>query len=76
MNGVGAGGGGTIAGFMVGLLYRANGSDMSDYALLGGLVMLGGFALLASGWMVTHCKPASSARVSTEIATRRPTTPT
>jgi len=60
MNGVGAGGGGTIAGFMVGLLYRASGSYMLGFTVLGGIVIFGGIALLASGWIVTHRKPGSS----------------
>jgi hypothetical protein len=60
MNGVGAGGGGTIAGFMVGLLYRASGSYMFGFTVLGGIVIFGGFALLASGWIVTHREPGSS----------------
>ncbi|MGF6646310.1 MFS transporter [Paraburkholderia sp. GAS82] len=60
MNGVGAGGGGTIAGFMVGLLYRASGSYMLGFTMLGGIVIFGGIALLASGWIVTHRKPGSS----------------
>lgn len=63
MNGVGAGGGGTLAGFMVGLLYRASGSYMLGFTVLGGIVMFGGFALLASGWIVTHRRPASSVSI-------------
>jgi len=60
MNGVGAGGGGTIAGFMVGLLYRASGSYMLGFTVLGGIVIFGGAALFASGWIVTHRKPGST----------------
>jgi MFS family permease len=60
MNGVGAGGGGTMAGCMVGLLYRASGSYMLGFTVLGGIVIFGGIALLASGWIVTHRKPGSS----------------
>ncbi len=63
MNGVGAGGGGTLAGFMVGLLYRASGSYMLGFTVLGGIVMFGGSALLASGWIVTHRRPASSVSI-------------
>lgn len=46
VNGLGAGGGGTLAGFLVGLLYRASGSYMSGFVVLGVLVILGGAALL------------------------------
>ncbi|WP_250518373.1 MFS transporter [Caballeronia sp. ATUFL_M1_KS5A] len=49
INGIGAGGGGTIAGFLVGLLYRSTGSYMSGFVVLGALVILGGISLLAYG---------------------------
>lgn len=49
INGIGAGGGGTIAGFLVGLLYRSTGSYMSGFVVLGALVIVGGVALLAYG---------------------------
>jgi MFS family permease len=53
INGLGAGGGGAIAGFLVGLLYRSTGSYMSGFVVLGALVILGGIALLAYG----HFRP-------------------
>jgi MFS family permease len=49
INGIGAGGGGTIAGFLVGLLYRSTGSYMSGFVVLGGLVIIGGISLLIYG---------------------------
>ena len=49
MNGIGAGGGGTIAGFLVGLLNSATGTYMSGFMVLGALVILGGIALLFYG---------------------------
>ncbi len=49
MNGLGAGGGGTIAGFLVGMLNAATGSYMSGFMVLGGLVILGGISLLIYG---------------------------
>ncbi|MFM0013475.1 MFS transporter [Paraburkholderia sediminicola] len=49
INGLGAGGGGTLAGLLVGLLYRSTGSYMSGFVVLGGLVILGGIALLIYG---------------------------
>lgn len=49
INGVGAGGGGTLAGFLVGMLYKSTGSYMSGFVVLGALVILGGIALLVYG---------------------------
>ncbi len=49
INGLGAGGGGTIAGFLVGLIYKATGSYMSGFLVLGVLVILGGVVMLAYG---------------------------
>lgn len=49
MNGLGAGGGGTLAGFMVGLLHQATGSYTAGFVVLGALVVLGGVLLLVSG---------------------------
>ncbi|MGI4795307.1 MAG: MFS transporter [Janthinobacterium lividum] len=46
INGVGAGGGGTAAGFLVGMLYGSTGSYIPGFVLLGGLVILGGMSLL------------------------------
>jgi sugar phosphate permease len=49
MNGLGAGGGGTLAGFMVGLLKESTGSYDAGFMVLGLLVVLGGFSLLFYG---------------------------
>lgn len=49
MNGIGAGGGGTLAGFLVGLTNAATGSYMAGFVLLGVLSLLGGFSLLLYG---------------------------
>jgi MFS family permease len=46
INGLGAGGGGTIAGFLVGLLYNATGSYMAGFIMLGIISILGGISLL------------------------------
>jgi MFS family permease len=51
MNGLGAGGGGTIAGFLVAMLYGSTGSYMPGFMVLGGLVILGGLSLLTYGRM-------------------------
>jgi MFS family permease len=45
INGIGAGGGGTLAGFIVGLLYKSTGSYVTGYAFLGFVVILGGISL-------------------------------
>jgi sugar phosphate permease len=49
MNGLGAGGGGTLAGFMVGLLKEYTGSYDAGFMVLGAIVILGGLALLTYG---------------------------
>lgn len=49
MNGLGAGGGGTIAGFLVGMLKESTGSYDAGFVLLGGLVVFGGICLLIYG---------------------------
>ncbi|XBS68504.1 MFS transporter [Acerihabitans sp. KWT182] len=49
VNGVGAGGGGTLAGLMVARIYTSTGSYMSAFMVLGGLVVLGGLSLLLYG---------------------------
>ncbi len=50
VNGLGAGGGGTLAGFIVAILYARTGNYMSGFSLLGALVILGGASLLLFGW--------------------------
>jgi MFS family permease len=52
MNGLGAGGGGTIAGFLVGIMNSYTGSYMSGFMVLGALVILGSFSLLIYGHVV------------------------
>lgn len=49
INGVGAGGGGTIAGFLVALLKSYTGSYMAGFTVLGVLVIIGGVCLLTFG---------------------------
>ncbi|WP_186181871.1 MFS transporter [Burkholderia gladioli] len=46
MNGIGAGGGGTLAGFLVGMTKAATGSFIVGFVLLGVLALMGGVALL------------------------------
>lgn len=46
MNGLGAGGGGTLAGFLVGILKSETGSYVAGFMVLGALVVLGGVMLL------------------------------
>jgi MFS family permease len=49
INGLGAGGGGTLAGFLVGMLRQSTGSYMAGFVALGIIVILGGISLLAYG---------------------------
>jgi MFS family permease len=59
MNGLGAGGGGTIAGFVVGILTAWTGSYTAGFMVLGALVILGGLALLLYGRVVAQRGKAS-----------------
>lgn len=65
INGVVAGGGGTIAGFLVSILNRSTGSYMSGFMVLGGLVVLGGLALLAYGRIKSNPRVSRAERVLT-----------
>ncbi|WP_233809407.1 MFS transporter [Paraburkholderia sp. HP33-1] len=56
MNGIGAGGGGTLAGFLVGLINAATGSYMLGFEILGLLALLGGGSLLLYGRMAANRK--------------------
>ena len=49
INGLGAGGGGTIAGFLVALMNSYTGSYMAGFMVLGVLVIIGGVCLLVYG---------------------------
>lgn len=49
INGLGAGGGGTLAGLMVGYFYRTTGNYMYGFMVLGVIVVLGGISLLIYG---------------------------
>jgi MFS family permease len=49
INGVGAGGGGIVAGFVVGQLRAATGSYLPGFVALGVVAILGGLALLLYG---------------------------
>jgi MFS family permease len=49
INGFGAGGGGIVAGLVVGRLHAATGSYLAGFAVLGVMAILGGLALLAYG---------------------------
>jgi MFS family permease len=49
INGIGAGGGGTLAGFIVGLFLKSTGSYMPGFMVLGILIILGGLSLLLYG---------------------------
>ena len=49
INGIGAGGGGTLAGFIVGLFLRSTGSYMLGFMTLGILIIMGGVSLIIYG---------------------------
>jgi MFS family permease len=49
INGIGAGGGGTLAGFIVGLLLKSTGSYMPGFMVLGLLIILGGISMILYG---------------------------
>jgi MFS family permease len=59
INGLGAGGGGTMAGFLVGLVYKSTGSYMTGFVVLGVIVILGGTALLIYGRIKSSQKPGA-----------------
>jgi hypothetical protein len=65
INGLGAGGGGTLAGFLVGILNRATGSYIPGFVVLGVLVITGAFSLLAYGRLTRPVGPASPAESGT-----------
>ncbi|HEY0207989.1 MFS transporter [Acerihabitans sp.] len=45
INGIGAGGGGTTAGFIVGVLYSNTGSYLAGFSVIGAVAILGGLAV-------------------------------
>lgn len=49
INGIGAGGGGALAGFIVGLFLKSTGSYMPGFMVIGFIVILGGMSLLLYG---------------------------
>jgi len=49
VNGLGAGGGGTIAGFLVGYMQAVTGTYIAGFVVLGILVILGGISLITYG---------------------------
>jgi len=54
INGIGAGGGGTIAGFLVAIINSYTGSYMVAFTALGGIVIVGGVCLLAYGQLTAR----------------------
>ncbi|CAG9194850.1 Sugar transport-related, membrane protein [Paraburkholderia sabiae] len=68
INGIGAGGGGTLAGLLVGALYRNTGSYMPGFVALGALVILGGLALLAYGRLMNKRRTASISESTTQLS--------
>lgn len=67
MNGIGAGGGGTVAGFLVGLMSSTTGNFMSGFVVLGALASVGGLALLLYGRIKTPTSPVSTSSKATPL---------
>lgn len=63
INGLGAGGGGTIAGFLVGMLQQSTGSYMPGFVVLGVIVILGGISLLTYGHIKSQSKPSNAVTI-------------
>ena len=61
INGIGAGGGGTLAGFVVGMLYKSTGSYVTGYAFLGFVVVLGGLSLFVHDRLQQRALAAANA---------------
>lgn len=61
INGLGAGGGGTIAGFLVGMLQQSSGSYMPGFVALGVIVIFGGISLLIYGHLKSQYKTFNAA---------------
>ncbi|WP_321821584.1 MULTISPECIES: MFS transporter [unclassified Burkholderia] len=68
MNGIGAGGGGTLAGFLVGLVNAVTGSYMAGFEILGVLALLGGGSLLLYGRVVANNRVLNAANAHTTLA--------
>ena len=64
MNGLGAGGGGTIAGFLVGILKAQTGDYTAGFIALGALVFVGGISLAIYGWVTSKRSTLSAKRRS------------
>ncbi|WP_213989421.1 MFS transporter [Sodalis sp. dw_96] len=47
VNGIGAGGGGTVAGFVVAYLFKSTGSYLPGFSVIGAMAILGGIAVYA-----------------------------
>lgn len=56
MNGLGAGGGGTLAGFLVGMLQQTTGSYMPGFVALGVIVIIGSISLFIYGHIKSKTK--------------------
>ncbi|ORM69086.1 MFS transporter [Pantoea rwandensis] len=51
INGIGSGGGGTIAGFLVGMMYLKTGSYLAGFVVIGVIVICGAVSLMIWGQM-------------------------
>jgi MFS family permease len=64
INGFGAGGGGIVAGFVVGKLQAATGSYLPGFVVLGVMAIVGGLALLTYGRLRPREAPAAPDRTA------------
>jgi MFS family permease len=64
INGFGAGGGGIVAGFVVGKLQAATGSFLPGFVVLGVMAIVGGLALLTYGRLRPREAPAAPDRTA------------
>jgi MFS family permease len=68
INGFGAGGGGIVAGFVVGQLQASTGSFLPGFVVLGVMAVIGGVALLIYGRLRPRLPAVAPGRVATATA--------
>lgn len=67
VNGIGSGGGGILAGWLVGLLHGSTGSYLPGFAVLGVLGVLGGLSLAAYGRLARPVAVVAPAAAHAEL---------
>ncbi len=51
INGIGSGGGGTMAGLLVGMMFMKTGSYLAGFSVIGVIVICGAISLIIWGWL-------------------------